>query len=154
MTECNQELFSFTAHFSRRVEAGFAAGTWGNSGRNTFQGPGTQNVGFSVFKNTPLAETKVLQLRAEFFNLFNTAQFNNPGATVGTAAFGTVSSAGSAQTSQRTERQIQFGHKSTSNHPGGAQRTERRQAESAVHRSSLLSISEEKANRNFNSTHL
>jgi hypothetical protein len=26
MTECSQELFSFTAHFSRRVEAGFTAG--------------------------------------------------------------------------------------------------------------------------------
>ncbi|MGH8428645.1 MAG: IS1380 family transposase [Gammaproteobacteria bacterium] len=26
MTECNQESFSFTAHFSRRVEAGFTAG--------------------------------------------------------------------------------------------------------------------------------
>ena len=26
MTECNQDSFSFTAHFSRRVEAGFTAG--------------------------------------------------------------------------------------------------------------------------------
>ena len=26
MTECNQETFAFTAHFSRRVEAGFMAG--------------------------------------------------------------------------------------------------------------------------------
>jgi hypothetical protein len=26
MTECNQEVFSFTAHFSRRVEARFTAG--------------------------------------------------------------------------------------------------------------------------------
>src|SRR6202453_4854304 len=26
MTECNQETFVFTAHFSRRVEAGFTAG--------------------------------------------------------------------------------------------------------------------------------
>jgi hypothetical protein len=26
MTECNQETFTFTAHFSRRVEAGFSAG--------------------------------------------------------------------------------------------------------------------------------
>jgi hypothetical protein len=26
MTECSQETFSFTAHFLRRVEAGFTAG--------------------------------------------------------------------------------------------------------------------------------
>ena len=32
MTECNQEAFSFTAHFSRRVEAGFTAGQVSSDG--------------------------------------------------------------------------------------------------------------------------
>src|ERR1700728_825855 len=32
MTECNQETFSFTAHFSRRVEAGFTAGQVSSDG--------------------------------------------------------------------------------------------------------------------------
>ena len=32
MTECNQESFSFTAHFSRRVEAGFTAGQVSSDG--------------------------------------------------------------------------------------------------------------------------
>ncbi len=90
-----------------------AAGTYGNSGRNSLEGPGTKSVDFSIFKDTHLAESKVLQLRAEIFNLANTPQFNLPAATAGTAAIGTVSSAGSDITFQRTERQIQLAAKVT-----------------------------------------
>ena len=32
MTECNQETFAFTGHFSRRVEAGFTAGQVSSDG--------------------------------------------------------------------------------------------------------------------------
>jgi hypothetical protein len=32
MTECNQETFAFTAHFSRRVESGFTAGQVSSDG--------------------------------------------------------------------------------------------------------------------------
>ena len=88
-----------------------APGTWGNSGRNILQGPGTKTVDFSFFKNTHLTESKVLQLRAEFFNLLNTPQFNNPAATAGSAAIGTISSAGSESTFQRIERQVQLAAK-------------------------------------------
>jgi len=79
-------------------------------------------VDFSVFKDTHLTESKVLQLRAEAFNLANTPQFNNPAATVGTLnpttglwsnGFGTISSAASESTFQRTERQVQFAAKIT-----------------------------------------
>ena len=90
-----------------------AAGTYGNSRRNSLEGPGTKTVDFSTFKDTHLTESKVLQLRAEVFNLANTPQFNLPAATAGTAAIGTVSSAGSDITFQRTERQIQFAAKIT-----------------------------------------
>ncbi len=88
-----------------------AAGTYGNSGRNSLEGPGTKSVDFSLFKDTHLAESKVLQLRAEVFNLANTPQFNLPAATAGTAAIGTVSSSGSDITFQRTERQFQLAAK-------------------------------------------
>jgi hypothetical protein len=99
--------------FNTKAFAIPAAGTWGNSGRNILQGPGTKTVDFSLFKDTHLAESKVLQLRAEVFNLANTPQFNNPAATAGTAAIGTISSAASESTFQRTERQIQFAAKIT-----------------------------------------
>jgi outer membrane receptor protein involved in Fe transport len=82
------------------------------SGRNTLQGPGTKSVDFSVFKTIPLHESTNLQLRSEFFNLFNTPQFNNPNAAVGTG-FGTISSAGSPTTLQRISREIQLAAKIT-----------------------------------------
>ena len=84
---------------------------WGNSGRNILQGPGTRNVDFSVFKIIPLREATNLELRSEFFNLFNTPLFNNPNATVGTSTFGTISSAGSPNTLQRVSREIQLAAK-------------------------------------------
>lgn len=101
-------------------------GLWGSSGRNILQGPGTKNVDFSVFKNTHLSESKVLQLRAEFFNLFNTPLFDNPSAVAPTpvagsttlapnitpgSAYGTISSAGSPTSFQRISREIQLAAK-------------------------------------------
>jgi hypothetical protein len=97
--------------FNTAAFANPAPGTWGNSGRNILQGPGTKTVDFSCFKNTHLTESTVLQLRAEFFNLFNTPQFDNPSATVGTGAFGTISAAGSESTFQRIGRQVQLAAK-------------------------------------------
>ena len=55
--------------------------TYGNSGQNSLEGPGTKYVDFSIFKDTHLTESKVLQLRAEAFDLANAPQLNNPAAT-------------------------------------------------------------------------
>jgi hypothetical protein len=96
--------------FNTAAFANSGAQQWGNSGRNILQGPGTKDIDFSVFKNIPLRELTTLQLRTEFFNLFNTPQFNNPNATVG-PGFGTISSAGSPTTLQRTSREIQLAAK-------------------------------------------
>jgi len=39
---------------------------------------GFQRVQFSIFKNTAITERVILQIRAEFFNLFNHPSFSNP----------------------------------------------------------------------------
>jgi hypothetical protein len=44
----------------------------------------------AVSKKTTLAENKELQLRAEFFNLFNHAEFNNPDTNIDSSTFGQV----------------------------------------------------------------
>jgi Carboxypeptidase regulatory-like domain len=90
-----------------------SSGQWGNSGRNILQGPGTKTVDFSLFRNIHLTERANLQLRSEFFNLFNTPQFNNPAATAGSPSLGTISSAGSPNTLQRISREIQLAAKIT-----------------------------------------
>jgi len=89
-----------------------SAGDWGNLGRNSLRGPGTKTVDFSVFKDFDLPKAMKLELRSEFFNLFNTPQFNNPTSlAVGSSTFGLTSSAGAPITFQRTSRDIQFAAK-------------------------------------------
>ena len=54
--------------------------TFGNLGRNVERGPGYGNWDFSIFKNFPLGEQRVLQFRSEFFNGFNNVNLGSPGA--------------------------------------------------------------------------
>ena len=56
-----------------------APGTFGDTGRNAYIGPGYSDVDLSVFKNTPLIGERVTtQLRIEMFNLFNHTNFASP----------------------------------------------------------------------------
>ena len=50
----------------------------GNVGRNILRGPRQTNVDFSVIKRFPFGETKSVEFRVEFFNLFNHVNFANP----------------------------------------------------------------------------
>jgi outer membrane receptor protein involved in Fe transport len=56
------------------------AGTqhFGNVGRNAFRGPNYANFDFSLVKNTKLTERLNMQMRADFFNIFNHPNFSNP----------------------------------------------------------------------------
>jgi hypothetical protein len=82
--------------------------TYGNAGIGILEGPGTKQVDWSVLKNTSIDEHRSLQLRVEFFNVFNTPQFNLPNATLGSGAYGRISAAGIPVTFSRLSRQIQF----------------------------------------------
>jgi len=81
-----------------------APGHFGNAGRNILDGPGYQNVNVSLVKDTRLSETVNLQLRGEFFNLFNHPNFNLPDNFLGSPTFGRITSA-------RDPRHVQFGVK-------------------------------------------
>ena len=58
-----------------------AAGTFGNLERNALYGPGFKSVDLSLFKTTKLGNGASLQLRLECFNVFNTINWANPGAS-------------------------------------------------------------------------
>ena len=84
---------------------------YGNGGINIIDGPGTKQIDLSLFKNFQISEKVRLQFRTEFFNAFNTPQFNNPNGArvrVGTGPFGRITRAGSEPTLQRTQRQVQM----------------------------------------------
>lgn len=66
------------------------------------RGPAQYNVDFSIFKDFPITESKLLQFRAELFNLFNTPQFGDPNFSVDTAQAGSITS------TVHSSRQIQF----------------------------------------------
>jgi hypothetical protein len=50
----------------------------GNVGRNVLRGPGQNNVDFSLLKRFPIHESKNVEFRADFFNLFNHPNRDNP----------------------------------------------------------------------------
>src|ERR1039457_4435166 len=53
-------------------------GNFGDTPRNFLRGPNQRNVDFSVVKFIPLGESRKLEFRTEFFNLFNSVNFANP----------------------------------------------------------------------------
>jgi hypothetical protein len=83
---------------------------FGNSGVDILRGPGASQLDYSMFKSFYFSsdQRRSLQFRAEMFNLFNTPQFNNPAAAIGATGAGSISSAGSKPTFQRTSRNVQF----------------------------------------------
>ena len=68
-------------------------GTFGNSGRNSVEGPGYRNLNLAVVKHVPTGPAR-LQVRLEAFNLFNTANFDLPDGFLGSPTVGRILSAG------------------------------------------------------------
>jgi hypothetical protein len=68
----------FTGYLNANAFSQPPQGTFGDLGRDSVFGPGYSNLDFSVTKNTKIYERLNLQLRAEFFNLFNHPNFALP----------------------------------------------------------------------------
>ena len=82
---------SYAAWFNPAAFADPAFGTYSNQPRNSFYGPPTYQVDFSIFKNTKITERLSTQLRLEIFNLFNTRDLATaPDNYVGDGAFGQI----------------------------------------------------------------
>jgi hypothetical protein len=85
----------------------------GTNGRNTLFGPGLVNFDFTVLKDTAITERLRLQFRAEFFNIFNHANFQAPNIDAGTSTIGFAPNLINVVLSQTATdgRDIQFGLK-------------------------------------------
>jgi hypothetical protein len=68
-------------------------GTFGTANRRFFHGPGFNNTDLGLTKRIPITEQKAVEIRGEFFNIFNHAQFNNPSGNITDPTFGEVTSA-------------------------------------------------------------
>lgn len=82
----------------------------GTGGRNEIYGPGMIDFDFSLVKDTKIRENLTLQFRAEFFNLFNRANFNSPitNDTLFDNTGAPVNSAGAFDSTSTSSREIQF----------------------------------------------
>ncbi|MEI9976263.1 MAG: hypothetical protein WDO73_31975 [Ignavibacteriota bacterium] len=58
------------------------------------RGPGLQNADLMLSKVFRFSERLNLEFRAEAFNISNTPPLNDPNGSFGSAAFGTITSAG------------------------------------------------------------
>jgi hypothetical protein len=83
-------------------------GVIGSSPRTICCGPGINNFDVAFLKDTIITEKTRLQFRAEFFNLFNHAQFVNPAPTGGVASADFNSSQFGTVVQVRDPRLIQF----------------------------------------------
>ena len=77
-----------------------AAGTYGNAGRNTIEGPGAFLVNMGLIKNFSLGRPRVLSIRVQATNLFNTPQFAAIDTVVNSPTFGRVTRVGSMRSVQ------------------------------------------------------
>jgi hypothetical protein len=80
------------------------AGTFGNAGRDVLHGPGTIQWDMAISRIFPIKERWNMEIRADFFNIMNHANWNAPTAALNSSTFGQVTSFG-------TPREIQLAAK-------------------------------------------
>jgi hypothetical protein len=73
-----------------QVVANPALATYGSAPRNFLRGPGRFNFDLSVSKSTAISEHMTIEFRADVFNIFNQAEFQNPDTNFGDATFGQI----------------------------------------------------------------
>ena len=80
------------------------SGQFGDARRNSIEGPGSRLFDMAFTKVFPLKESRLLEFRAQFANIFNTPQFTSIDVVVNSPSYGRVVAAGSMRTVQFTVR--------------------------------------------------
>jgi hypothetical protein len=83
---------------------------FGSMGRNVIIGPSFHNSDLSLIKRTKLTERQMIEFRWEVFDVFNHANFGQPGRTaqVGSTAFGVITNTRFPTGDSGSSRQMQF----------------------------------------------
>ncbi len=106
-----------TCWFNPRAYGLPAFGSFGNAGRNSLAGPDFADFDFAILKNIPFGEDRMVQFRAEIFNIANRPNFAVPTNTEGPNGTGGngdevfAPNAGQIFSTVNPSRQIQFGLK-------------------------------------------
>ena len=81
-------------------------GIYGDARRGLIYGPGDVTTDMALLRHVNLGPDLRLQLRAEFFNLFNQVNFNNPNTTLSSGTFGRITGAASGRAIQLAAKVI------------------------------------------------
>jgi hypothetical protein len=81
---------------------------FGNLGRNAVIGPSFNNTDLALSRNMTLGENLRVQFRTEVFDLFNHANFGQPGNLVGSPNFGRITATRFPTGESGSSRQLQF----------------------------------------------
>ncbi len=87
-------------YFNTSLFSDETIGQLGDANRRYFHGPGLNNWDLALLKDLRLTESKRLEFRAEFFNIYNHAQFGLPTGNFLNSSFGFVTSANPARIGQ------------------------------------------------------
>ena len=71
-----------------------ALGTYGNSGRNAYEGPGSRSVNLSLVRSFGFLQTHRIEARVEAFNAFNWFRWGTPISNLSDQNFGRILTAG------------------------------------------------------------
>ena len=78
------------AYFNTGLFSPEPLGTFGNSPRRFFHGPGLNNWDMALLKDTKITESKSLEIRLEAFNAWNHTQFGGPDGSISSSQFGEI----------------------------------------------------------------
>ncbi len=95
---------SITRWFDTTAFVAPAQFTFGNSPRSGLRGPRAITTDLTVEKGFAISERFKFDIRGEFYNALNKANFNIPGFTLGGPGFGVISSARAPRTTQLAAR--------------------------------------------------
>jgi trimeric autotransporter adhesin len=88
-----RQWFNTSAYAAPSATAGYC-NYFGDAPRNSIVGPGTVENNLALSKTMRLGETRSMEFRATMSNAFNTVQYSDVNATLGSPTFGQVSSVG------------------------------------------------------------
>ena len=99
-----RQWFNPAAFIEPALDSQYPCGTFGNTPRSFFNGPGIVQNNMALSKTMQFGETRSMEIRATINNVFNTVQYSGVDTNVASPTFGQVTSASSMRSFQFTSR--------------------------------------------------
>jgi hypothetical protein len=95
---------SIASWFNTAAFVAAPAGQFGDARRNSIEGPGSRLFDMAFTKLFPFKEGRMLEVRGQLSNIFNTPQYTAIDSTLNSPTYGRVTSVGAMRSIQFTAR--------------------------------------------------